>query len=85
LNHFEKLKKKKDKRYLVESYRSRFKEVAFKIEGIWTKEIKFDGESYYKVGELPKHKVAEFKRLLPSDSSFRKDLIAMRQGNLNAA
>ena len=79
------MKKNKDKKKLIKKYKLENRKVLFKIEGLWTDEIKIDGEVYCKVSEIPQNLVAEFDRVLPSDSSLRPDLIAYKLDNLQAA
>jgi|ETNmetMinimDraft_30_1059905.scaffolds.fasta_scaffold128414_1 hypothetical protein len=85
LTKFETMKKNKDKKKLIKKYKLENRKVLFKIEGLWTDEIKIDGEVYCKVSEIPQNLVAEFDRVLPSDSSLRPDLIAYKLDNLQAA
>ena len=56
------------------------KNIISKIEGEWSRYLKFDEKEYWRQGEI---KLADIKKhdfILPSDSLFREDTILLKNG-----
>jgi hypothetical protein len=56
------------------------KNILSKIEGEWSRYLKFDGKDYWRQGE---NKIADILKqdfILPSDSLYREDTILLKNG-----
>lgn len=62
---------------------SRSDEVVSEMEGSWLDDIKFSGQVYWRQGEYRAYSIIPLPedQVLPSDSRFRSDLIALKKGD----
>jgi hypothetical protein len=51
-----------------------------KYEGEWSYEFNVDGVNYFKQGETPVSPMERHEFTLPSDSTFREDLLLLKGG-----
>ena len=56
------------------------KNILSKIEGEWSRYLKFDGKEYWRQGESGSAEMYKQPFNLPSDSLFREDTILLKNG-----
>ena len=61
------------------------KNILSKIEGEWSRYVKFDGKDYWRQGENKSAEILKQDFHLPSDSLFREDTILLKNGYVDLA
>jgi hypothetical protein len=56
------------------------KNIMSKIEGEWSRCVKFDGKDYWRQGENKSVDILKQDFILPSDSLYREDTILLKNG-----
>jgi len=69
-----------------ESFKPKGEKALSQIAGSWLGCVDFDGKTYWSINDgIKVHKVEQVDHPLPSDSRFRQDLVALKQGKMDDA
>jgi hypothetical protein len=73
--------RKSDTKIEKGEYKLKSKELAISnFEGEWGYEFNIDGKNYWKQGEAPLELMEKMEFTLPSDSTFREDVMLLKHG-----
>ncbi len=81
LNHSGFIANKSDVKFEKNQYKVKSKELILaNYEGEWGYEFKIDGVQYWKQGEVQLEPIEKMEFTLPSDSTFREDIMLLKHG-----